>query len=252
LTLSDRQLERYARHIVLPELGGEGQRRLLAARVAVVGAGGIGCPALQYLAAAGVGAITLVDPDRVDLSNLQRQTLFSEADIGRPKAEAARARLSALNPDCCVSPRIERLEEANAGRILAGHDLVLDGTDSFAARTAVNRACVRLGLPLVSAALGPLEGHVGVFSGHRPDAPCWACFAGAARDRPGRSCAEAGVIGALAGVLGALAALEAIRLVAGFGPETVGRLFLLDAVGFAARTVRVPKDPACPVCGNGG
>lgn len=250
MELSDRQLERYARHIVLREVGGTGQRRLLAARVAIVGMGGIGCPAAQYLAAAGVGQLTLVDPDRVDLSNLQRQTLYAEADVGRPKAALAAARLAALNPDCRVAARPVRLEADNAEALLSGHDLVLDGTDSFAARAAVNRAAVRLGIPLVAAALGSLEGHVGVFAGHRADAPCWACLAGTARDRPGVSCAEAGVLGALAGVLGSIAALEAIRLVTGFGAETVGRLLLFDAEGFAARSVRVPKDPACPVCGG--
>ncbi len=248
MELTDAQLERYARHIVLKDIGGAGQKRLLAARVAVVGAGGIGCPALQYLAAAGVGQVTLVDDDRVARSNLQRQTLYTEEDEGRPKAEVAALRLFALNPDCRVVPRVERLGPANAEALLAGHDLVLDGTDSFAARATVNRACVRLGIPLVSAAIGSFEGHVGTFAGHRPDAPCWACLVGAAEDRPGASCADAGVLGALAGVLGALAALEALRIVTGFGPETVGRLLVFDAIGFGGRTLRLPKDPACPVC----
>ncbi|MFN7176449.1 MAG: HesA/MoeB/ThiF family protein [Thermaurantiacus sp.] len=248
MDLTDRQLERYARHIVLKEVGGAGQKRLLAARIAVVGAGGIGCPALAYLAAAGVGAVTLIDDDRVDLSNLQRQILFTETDIGAPKAKVAAARAAALNPDCHVMPVVARLEAGNAEALLHGHELVLDGTDSFASRAAVNQAAVRLGLPLVAAAIGSFEGHVGTFAGHLADAPCWACLAGAATDREGASCAEAGVLGALAGVLGALAALEAIRLLTGFGGETVGRLLLFDAMGFEARTVRLPKDPACPVC----
>jgi molybdopterin/thiamine biosynthesis adenylyltransferase len=248
VALSDRQLERYARHIVLKEVGGAGQARLLGARVAVVGAGGIGCPALAYLAAAGVGAITLIDHDRVDLSNLQRQILFGEADIGAPKAEVAARRLAALNPDCRVAPRVARLDAGNAEALLGGHDLVLDGTDSFATRALVNRAAVALGVPLVAAAIGSFEGHLGAFAGHRPDTPCWACFAGDTADRAAQSCAEAGVLGALAGVLGSLAALEAIRLITGFGPSTLGRLLILDAVPLVARSVRVPKDPACPVC----
>jgi adenylyltransferase/sulfurtransferase len=231
-------------------VGGAGQKALLAARVAIVGAGGIGCPALAYLAAAGVGRVTLIDDDRVALSNLQRQILFGAADLGLPKVEVAAARLHALNPDCEVTPRAERLRADNTEALLAGHDLILDGTDSFATRAIINRAAVALGIPLVAAAIGSFEGQIGCFAGHRADAPCWACFAGAAADRAGASCAEAGVIGALAGVIGALAALEAIRLITGFGPETVGRMLLFDAPGFAARTVRCPKDPACPVCGR--
>lgn len=248
MELTDRQLERYARHIVLKEVGGAGQKRLLAARIALVGAGGIGCPALAYLAAAGVGAVTLIDDDRVDLSNLQRQILFGEADIGRPKAEVAAARAASLNPDCRVRPVVARLDAGNAEALLRGHDLVLDGTDSFRARALVNRAAVGVGIPLVAAAIGSFEGHLGSFAGHRADAPCWACFAGAAADRAGESCAEAGVLGALAGVMGSLAALEVIRAVLGLGDGRVGRMLIFDALTLEARSVRVPKDPACPVC----
>jgi molybdopterin/thiamine biosynthesis adenylyltransferase len=249
LELTDHQLERYARHIVLKEVGGAGQKRLLAARVAMVGAGGIGCPALAYLAAAGVGAVTLIDDDQVDLSNLQRQILFAEADVGLPKADVAAARAAALNPDCRVTPVVARLDSTNAEALLSGHDLVLDGTDSFATRSVVNRAAVALGLPLVAAAIGSFEGHLGSFAGHRPDAPCWACFAGAAADRAGESCAEAGVVGALAGVLGALAALETIRALTGFGEPTAGHMLIFDALGLEARRVRLAKDPECAVCG---
>ncbi|MFN7174872.1 MAG: HesA/MoeB/ThiF family protein [Thermaurantiacus tibetensis] len=250
MTLSDLELERYARHIVLPEVGGAGQARLKAAAVAVVGAGGLGSAALPCLAAAGVGQLTIVDDDCVALSNLQRQTLYATADIGRPKAEVAAERLAALNPHVCILARAERLTEANAAALLAGHDLVLDGTDSFAARAVVNRACVALGLPLVAAAMGRFEGQLGVFAGHLADSPCWACFAGAAEDRPGETCAARGVLGALAGVMGSLQALEAIRLLTGFAARPPGELALFDALTLSLRRIRVPKDPACPVCSS--
>ncbi|MFN3371305.1 MAG: HesA/MoeB/ThiF family protein [Sphingomonadaceae bacterium] len=246
--LSDEELDRYQRHIVLRQVGGEGQRRLKAARVAVVGAGGLGSPCLSYLAAAGVGAITIIDDDEVNLSNLQRQTLFRTDDVGRPKAEVAAERLGALNPHVEVTAIGRRLGEADAGALLAGHDAIADGCDNFATRAAVNRAAVALGIPLVSAAIGPFEGQLGVFAGHRPDQPCWACFAGSPADVPGTSCAEVGVLGAVAGVVGAMQALEALRLILGFGEDRVGVLWLWDGLSMAARSVRVAKDPQCPVC----
>lgn len=250
MTLSDLELERYARHIVLPDIGGAGQARLKAASVAMVGAGGLGSAALPLLAAAGVGRLTLVDDDRVALSNLQRQTLYATADIGRPKVEAAAARLAALNPHVRIEPRAVRLGAGNARALLAGHDLVLDGTDSFAARAQVNAACVALQIPLVAAAMGPFDGQLGLFAGHLPEAPCWACFAGDAEDRPGETCAAQGVIGALAGVMGSLQALEALRHLAGYAERPPGTLFLFDAKTLATRIVRVPKDPECPVCSS--
>lgn len=246
--LSDAELDRYQRHIVLRQVGGEGQRRLKGARVAVVGAGGLGSPCLQYLAAAGVGAITLVDDDVVSLSNLQRQTLFDTADVGRAKVAAAAARLSALNPHVAVAGVTARLTDDNAGKLLAGHDVIADGCDNFATRAAVNRAAVRLRIPLVSAAIGPFEGQLGVFAGHRADMPCWACFAGAPADLPGTSCADTGVLGAVAGVVGAMQALEVLRLITGFGEPRLGALWLWEGLSMQARSVRVPKDPACPVC----
>lgn len=246
--LSDPELERYARHIVLKEVGGAGQLALKRASVAVVGAGGLGSPCLQYLAAAGVGRITLIDDDRVSLSNLQRQTLFQTADIGASKVEVAAARLRALNPHGDVVPLAQRLTAETAVALLYGHDVVADGSDSFRTRADVNRACVRLGIPLVSAAIGPFEGQIGVFAGHVQQAPCWACFAGGAEDRPGTSCADVGVLGAVAGVMGAMQALEVIRLLTGFGASRVGQLWLWDALLMRAREVRVRKDPACPVC----
>ncbi len=246
--LSDAELERYQRHIVLREVGGEGQRRLKAARVAVVGAGGLGAPLIAYLAAAGVGRLTIIDHDSVALSNLQRQILFETGDVGMPKAGVAARRVAALNPHVDVAVAPERLCDGNADRLLQSHDVVADGTDSFAARGAVNRAAVRLGIPLVAAAIGPFGGQLGVFAGHRVDAPCWACLAGEAVDRPGTSCAEMGVLGAVAGVMGAAQALEVLRLIAGFGTPMLGRLWLWDSLDSAARLVRCPKDPACPVC----
>jgi adenylyltransferase/sulfurtransferase len=246
--LSDAELDRYARHIVLPDVGGRGQLALRAARVAVVGAGGLGAPLLLYLAAAGVGRLTLVDDDRVELSNLQRQALFDTPDVGRMKVEAAAGRLATLNPHVAVAVEPVRLEAENAAGLLAGHDVVADGCDNFATRAVVNRAAVALGIPLVSAAVGPFDGQLGVFAGHRADAPCWACLAGAPADVAGTSCADTGILGAVAGIVGAAQALEVLRLIVGFPPGRTGTLWLFDARSFASRVVRVPKDPACRVC----
>jgi adenylyltransferase/sulfurtransferase len=246
--LSDEELDRYQRHIVLKEVGGQGQAKLKGATVAVIGAGGLGSPCLQYLAAAGVGQITIIDDDVVSLSNLQRQVLFSSADVGRPKVEAAAERLQALNPHVVVEPLQVRLTVETAESLLSQHDVVADGCDNFRTRDAVNRACVRLGIPLVSAAIGPFEGQLGVFAGHLADAPCWACFAGAPADVPGTSCADVGVLGAVAGLVGAAQALEVLRLITGFGESRVGRLWLYEGLGVEARSIRVRKDPACPVC----
>jgi adenylyltransferase/sulfurtransferase len=246
--LTDEELDRYQRHIVLREVGGGGQAKLKAATVAVVGAGGLGSPCLQYLAAAGVGQITLIDDDVVSLSNLQRQVLFGSADVGRLKVEAAAERLQALNPHVVVEPLAVRLTAETAQTLLSQHDVVADGCDNFRTRSDVNRACVALGIPLVSAAIGPFEGQLGVFAGHRPDAPCYACYAGVPEDVPGTSCADVGVLGAVAGLIGAAQALEVLRLITGFGESRVGRLWLYEGLGVEARGIRVPKDPQCPVC----
>ena len=246
--LSDAELDRYQRHIVLKEVGGEGQRRFRAATVAVIGAGGLGSPCLQYLAAAGVGQLTIIDDDVVSLSNLQRQTLFSTADIGRPKVEAAAERLHALNPHVVIEPIRARLTDETAEMLLSQQDVIADGCDNFRTRSAVNRAAVRLGIPLVSAAIGPFEGQLGVFAGHLPDQPCYACFAGLPADVPGTSCADIGVLGAVAGLIGAAQALEVLRLIAGFGASRIGTLWLHEALSVESRSVRVRKDPQCPVC----
>lgn len=249
MTLSDDQLERYARHIVLKEVGGAGQARLLAAHVAVIGAGGIGCPALQALAGAGIGRITLIDDDIVSLSNLQRQTLFGTADIGRQKVDAAADALARLNPDVTVVRHAGRIDAANADALLGGAGLVLDGCDNFATRLAVADAALRLRIPLVSAAVGQFDGQIATYRGWEADKPCYRCLVGAEPDRPDASCADQGVLGALTAVVGSLAALEAIRQIGGLGEDGAGRLLLIDALTLRFRTIALPKDPGCSCAG---
>ena len=247
--MSDDQLDRYARHIVLKEVGGAGQAKLLAARVAVVGAGGLGSPCLMYLAAAGVGRLTVIDDDTVALSNLQRQILYATADVGQPKTEAARDGIARINPGVIVATRATRLDAGNAAALLANHDVVADGSDSFATRLAIADAALGLCIPLVSAAVGPFEGQLATFRGWEPDRPCYRCFVGAAPDRSAASCADQGILGAVAGVLGSLQALEVIREITGFAPTLAGRMLLFDALGMRMRTIVLAKDPACPACG---
>ena len=244
-SLSDAELERYARHIVLKEVGGAGQATLKRATVSVIGAGGIGSPAIQYLAAAGIGRLIVIDDDRVELSNLQRQTLFGGADIGAAKVDAAAAAVARLNPGVRIEARRARIDADNARDLIDGADVVLDGTDNFATRLAVADAALALRIPLVSAAVGQFEGQLGVFRGWEADKPCYRCFVGADPDRPEASCAEAGVIGAMTGVLGSLAALEAMRAIVGFGDDSAGKLLLVDALAFRFRTIALPKDPGC-------
>lgn len=242
---SDDELERYARHLVLPQVGGRGQAALKNARVAVVGAGGLGAPCLLYLAAAGVGQISIIDDDSVALSNLQRQILFATNDIGRSKVEAAAERLATINPHVVVTPVAKRLDTGNAASLLAGHDVVADGCDSFATRLAVADAAQALAVPLVSGAVGPFDGQLATFRGYQPDMPCYRCLVGEAADRAADSCAASGVLGAMTGVIGAMMALEVIREITGFGESLAGRLLLYDALGARMRTVRLPRDPAC-------
>jgi adenylyltransferase/sulfurtransferase len=252
VSLGDDQLDRYARHIVLREIGGEGQRRLLAAHVVLVGAGGIGCPALQYLAAAGVGRLRVIDDDCVSLDNLQRQILFGTDDIGRPKAEVGREAVKRLNPDVRFTPTPERLTAANAAALLAGASVVVDGSDNFATRLIVSDTCTAVKIPLVSAAIGQFQLQVGTWRGWEPDKPCYRCFVGDAFDAEDTdTCSELGVLGAMAGIGGSWAALEAIRQIAGFGGEAAGRLHIFDGLAPAMRTLRIAKDPACSACGAG-
>lgn len=246
--LTDADLTRFARHIVLKEIGGAGQMRLRAAHVVVIGAGGIGSPALQYLAAAGVGRITIVDDDAVDLSNLQRQTVFGMGDIGAPKVAAAAAALARIDPATAVDARAVRIDAGNARDLIAGADVVLDGSDNFATRLAVADAALALRVPLVSAAVAQFEGQLAIYRGWEAGRPCYRCFVGADPDRPEVSCAEIGVLGAMAGVIGSLAALEAIRAIVPFGEDSAGKLLLADALSLRFRTIALPKDPACPAC----
>jgi molybdopterin/thiamine biosynthesis adenylyltransferase len=243
VSFSESEVERYARHLVLREVGGQGQQALKRARVLIVGAGGLGAPAALYLAAAGVGRIGLVDPDTVALSNLQRQILYSGADVGRRKVEAAAERLAGLNGHVDIEPIATRLTMDNAGQILRPFDLVLDGTDDFATRFAVNAACLAEQKPLVSGAIGRWTGQVGVFVGR----PCYRCLVPEIPPEA-ETCVTVGVIGALAGVIGAMMALEAIKLVTGAGESLTGRLLIYDALAAETRTVRVGADPACPDC----
>jgi adenylyltransferase/sulfurtransferase len=250
VTLSDGQLDRYARHIVLKEIGGEGQRRLLAAEVAVIGAGGIGSPVIQYLAAAGVGTLRVIDDDAVALDNLQRQILFGTPDIGRAKTEAAAAAVARLNPDVRFEARHERLTPANVAGLIAGATLVLDGSDNFATRLAVSDACTKARIPLVSAAIGQFQVQIGTWRGWEVDKPCYRCFVGDAFDTDDcDTCAELGVLGAMAGLAGTFAALEAVRAIAPFGPDPAGRLHLFNGLTPEMRSIRIVKDPSCRGCG---
>ena len=248
MNFSDDELERYARHLVLPELGGRGQASLARARVAVVGAGGLGSPCLLYLAAAGVGQLTIIDDDAVALSNLQRQVLFETADAGEMKAERAASHLHALNPHVETVAVPLRLDADNVDLLLAGHDLIIDGCDSFTTRLLVADSALAAGVPLVSGAVGPFDGQVAVFKGHDPALPCYRCFVGSPEDQPDRNCAAVGVLGALTGVIGSLMAMEAIRELSGFSPSSAGRITLFDAMAGRFRTLSLPKDPACPAC----
>jgi molybdopterin/thiamine biosynthesis adenylyltransferase len=243
VSFSPEEVERYARHLVLAEVGGPGQQALSRAKVLMVGAGGVGAPAALYLAAAGVGTITLIDHDAVALSNLQRQVLFATADIGRSKVEVGAARLTALNPHVRVQALDQKITADNARDLIADHDVVIDGTDDFETRLTVNAACVAAGRPLVSGALGRWDGQVGVFAGR----PCYRCLVS---DIPpdAETCARVGVVGALAGVIGSIAALEAIKLITGAGEPLIGRLMIFDGLKGSARTVSVGADPGCPVC----
>jgi adenylyltransferase/sulfurtransferase len=247
VSLSDEELDRYARHIVLPQLGGVGQRKLKAAKVAVVGAGGIGSAVIPALAGAGVGKITIIDDDAVELANLHRQPLFSESDAGRAKAELAAEFVRKLNHFVQAEPVRERIDAANAAQILGGHDLVIDGSDNFATRLAVSDACVALGDPLVSAAAVQFQGQIGLFRSQ----PCYRCFVGDAFDADDcDNCAELGVLGALAATAGSFAALLAINSLIGIADDQAGRVHLFDGEKLSWRAISIPADPDCRGCGS--
>lgn len=246
--MNDDQLLRYARHILLDEFGIEGQERLAAARVLIVGAGGLGSPAALYLAAAGVGDLVLADHDSVDVTNLQRQILHGQDRVGMPKAESGRLTLAAINPEVRVHALVQRLEGEALMKQVAAADLVLDCCDNFATRHAVNRACVAHRRPLVSGAAIRHSGQISVFDLRRDDAPCYHCLFPEGEDVEELRCATTGVLGPLVGVVGATQAIEAIKLLAGMGEPLVGRLLCLDALTMQWQTVRYGRDPGCPVC----
>ena len=214
----------------------------------MIGCGGIGAPAIQYFAAAGVGRLRLIDDDAVEPSNLQRQVIFRTDDLGRGKADAAAAAARAINPHVAAEPIRARLDAANAADLLAGVDVVLDGCDNFATRLVVADVALAHRIPLVSAAVGQFEGQLGVFRGWEPTLPCYRCFVGDAPDRTEASCAEAGILGPVTGVLGSLAALEVLRALAPFGDDPAGSILLADLLSLRFRTIRLPKDPGCPAC----
>lgn len=251
MPLTPTQLERHARHIVLPEIGGVGVARLSAAHVVLVGMGGIGCPALQYLAGAGIGRLTLIDDDSVDLTNLQRQTLFTPGDVGQPKAAVAANWARAFDPALAVTPIAARITATNAADLLTGADVILDGTDNFATRLLVSDTATALHVPLVSAAIGRFQGQIGTFRGWLPDAPCYRCFVGDAFDAEDcDTCAEQGVLGAMVGLIGSFAAMETVRAITGFGDDAGGKLHLFDGLKPLWRTLKIAKDPACKACGD--
>ena len=247
------QRERYARHILLKEVGGQGQQKLLAARVLVVGAGGLGAPLIQYLAAAGVGTIGVADDDRVALSNLQRQVIFHTEDVGRAKTASAKDFAARLNPDVALVEHRLRVDDDNAAGLVADYDLVAEGIDNFAGRYALNRACIAQGKPLVSAAIGRFDGLLSTFKPYADPGvlPCYRCFMPEEPPRETQTtCAEDGVLGAVAGVMGTLAAMEVLKELLGIGDGLAGRLLIYDGLKASMRNVALPADPACPDCGR--
>ena len=255
MALSDEQLERYARHIILREVGGAGQARLREARALIIGAGGLGSPALLYLSAAGVGTIGVVDDDEVSLSNLQRQIAHRTQDIGRLKVESASESARSINPDTHINRHATRINAHNALDLVKNYEIVLDGSDNFATRFLVNDACYLGGRTLVSAAVGQFDGQLAVFKAHarvegKQVYPCYRClFPDAPPAGAVPSCAEAGILGALTGVMGSLQALEALKEILGIGDTMAGRLMLYDGLSASFRTVKVKPDPHCALCG---
>jgi len=249
--LSDEDLERYARHIVLREVGGAGQARLLAAKVLVIGAGGLGSPLILYLAAAGVGTIGVADFDRVSLSNLQRQIAHKTNDIGRLKVESAADSARAINPGVRIIPHTEKVAPDNVAGLIAPYDIIADGSDNFATRFLINDACYFGAKTLVSAAIAEFDGQLATYKGHAPGLPCYRClFPAPPPADAAPNCSETGILGAVAGVMGTLQALEVMKEILGIGDSLAGRLLIYDALATRTRTVTVPKDSACALCGT--
>jgi molybdopterin/thiamine biosynthesis adenylyltransferase len=247
-SMDDRQLLRYSRHILLDEVGIEGQERVLGARALIIGAGGLGSPAALYLAASGVGRITLVDDDEVDLTNLQRQVMHTTARVGQPKVESGREALRQINPDIEVIALRERVAGERLRELVADHDVVLDCSDNFATRQAVNRACVAAGVPLVAGAVIRFDGQLSVFDVRDPVSPCYACLFPEDSRFEDVACSSMGVFAPLVGVIGAVQAAEALKLLAGCGQPLVGRLLMLDGRYMEWTELRVGRDPGCPAC----
>lgn len=252
--LTDEQLDRYARHIVLKDIGGIGQKKILDAHVLIIGAGGIGCPAIQYLAAAGIGALTIIDDDVVSLSNLQRQVLFTVDDIGKPKVDVAKKSAQAINPEVVINTVSQRLTAQSfaedAVSFFGQFDVILDGSDNYQTRLLVSDLSLAHRIPLVSAAIGQFQGQLGIFRGWEDDKPCYRCFVGDALDPDDcDNCSEVGVLGAMVGLMGSFAAMEAIRVITGFGDDPAGKLQLFDGLRPSMRSINLPKDPECKSCG---
>ncbi len=245
--MTPEKLQRYARHLVLKEIGGPGQQALLSTKAVIVGAGGLGGPVGLYLAAAGIGHITIIDDDKIELSNLQRQIQFTQNRLGNPKAEAMAATMNAINPDLNIHYKNERLSRENAMALMADHDVILDGTDSFETRFIVNEISRHLMIPLVSGAIGRFDGQVSVFNTNS-ETPCYQCLVPSVPPQAA-TCSEVGVVGALAGIVGSLMALETIKHITGAGKTLAGRLWIYDGLQAESRTVILTKDPACCVCG---
>jgi molybdopterin/thiamine biosynthesis adenylyltransferase len=248
--MNDNQLLRYSRHVLLDEIGIEGQQRLLASHALVIGAGGLGSPVLLYLGSAGVGRITVVDPDTVDTTNLQRQIVHSLATVGTPKAESAVARIASLNPDVAVRALVQRADAALLDELVPQADVVLDCSDNFATRHAVNAACVRHGKPLVSGAAIGFDGQVSVYDSRRAGAPCYACLFPPSAAHQDVACATMGVFAPLVGLIGSVQAAEALKLLVGTGEPLAGRLLMLDARHMRWDEVAFARQPGCEVCGG--
>lgn len=250
MALTPEQIDRYARHLVLREVGGPGQQKLLNANVLIIGAGGLGSPLALYLAAAGVGTLGIVDDDEVSLSNLQRQIIHKGGDIGRAKVDSAKDTIEALTPDVIVVPHKLRLTADNAAELIGAYDIIADGCDNFETRFLVNDTCYAEGKTLVSAAIGEFDGQIATFKAYESDYPCYRCLY-PEPPPPGAipPCSEAGILGAVAGIVGAWQALEVIREIVGFGESLAGKLLLFDGLASRTRLITLPRDPACTLCG---
>jgi adenylyltransferase/sulfurtransferase len=247
--MDDQQLLRYSRQIMLPRIGYEGQQKLLEAHVLIVGAGGLGSPAAMYLASSGIGRITIADNDQVDLSNLQRQILHKNKDLGRPKVDSAKDTLAALNPDIQVTALHAHVSQEQLATLVKQADLVLDASDNFATRFAINEACVRNQIPLVSGAAIRMEGQLSVFLPQRADSPCYRCLYKESEE-PDQTCTDNGILSPIVGVIGSLQALEAIKVLLDLGESLCGRLLIFDGLYHEWRSLKLTRDPACPVCGH--